>query len=174
MLSALLLSTNMAIAQVRLGASYEVRNADPTNGFGIRVEPQLFKMAMFELDARANFSYFSEKNSITQNSITYSRDFKNYEIGVSGVGRLDLGVVDPFLTVGVGNTTFKLNSNTKNSLFYTGSIGIQANPIPFIKPFIEYELTGSNLKSIQLQAQALNYRPSNSVGRWIFGIYLSF
>lgn len=170
----LFLTAGMAMAQVRVGASYEVRNADPTNGFGIRIEPQLFKIAMLEVDARASFSYFSEKNSASTGGITYSRDFKNYEYGVAGVGRVDLGIVDPFVSVGVGNTTFKLNSDSKNSLYYTGSIGIEASPIPVIKPFIEYQLTGNNLKDIQMQAQAINYRPSHSVGRWIFGIYLNF
>lgn len=170
-----------AAAQFGIGASYEVRSKDPQNGFGVRIENMAkLPIPLLSLGFRAHFSYFSANNKVTKSGdITYDgklADLKDYDIGLDAIGEVKLGLVDPYIGLGVGSRTYKvsyqdaatLGEGNKSSLFYNGTIGVQLGIIPVLKPFIEYRVTKSNLKDFK------GVSPSNTNGRYIFGVLLQF
>src|SRR5699024_11277769 len=74
-------------AQWSLGASYEVRNESPKNGFGIRVERKILqKLPIVDLSLRGHFSYFNDENELSwgddSNSNKISTDIQSYDFGL--------------------------------------------------------------------------------------------
>ncbi|NIU01427.1 MAG: porin family protein, partial [Nitrosopumilaceae archaeon] len=54
-----------AEAQWAVGGSYEIRNEDPENGFGFRIERSFLQGApLIDLGIRAHFSYFNDENNV--------------------------------------------------------------------------------------------------------------
>ena len=52
------------LAQFEIGASYELREEDPKNGFGIRIQKGILsQLPIVNLGIRLHGSYFSEENS---------------------------------------------------------------------------------------------------------------
>ena len=63
-------------AQWSIGASYEIREEAPKNGFGARVEREILKgLPLVNLSLRAHFSYFSDENQITVIFLPYFDNF---------------------------------------------------------------------------------------------------
>ncbi|MDZ7807792.1 MAG: hypothetical protein U5K71_11850 [Gracilimonas sp.] len=74
-------------AQFEIGASYEIRDEDPKNGFGIRVQKGILsQLPIVNLGLRLHASYFSDENSVSEDGVTYSRDLTNYDLGVAAIG----------------------------------------------------------------------------------------
>lgn len=168
-----------AAAQFSIGASYEIRNKDPQDGFGIRIQNMAkLPIPLLALGFRAHYSYFSAQNKITSSgNVSYeTNDLKDYDIGIDAIGEVKLGLVDPYIGLGLGSRTYKvdykaveqLKNEKKSSIFYNGTIGVQLGIIPVLKPFIEYRITKSNLKDFN------GVKPSNTNGRYIFGVLLQF
>ena len=170
-----------AAAQFGIGATYEIRNNDPQDGFGLRIENMAkLPIPLLALGFRAHFSYFSANNKITKSGdITYDgklADLKDYDLGIDAIGEIKLGLVNPYIGLGIGSRTYKVDyqqvvalSKQKNSsIFYNGTIGVQLGIIPVLKPFIEYRVTKSNLKDFK------GVTPANTNGRYIFGVLLQF
>ena len=168
-----------AAAQFGIGASYEVRSKDPQNGFGLRIENMAkLPIPLLSLGFRAHFSYFSAQNKITSSgNVSYeTNDLKDYDIGLDAIGEVKLGLVNPYIGLGLGSRTYKvdykavtnLSNEQKSSIFYNGTIGVQLGIIPVLKPFIEYRVSKSNLKDFK------GAKPSNTNGRYIFGVLLQF
>ena len=176
-------------AQFSIGASYEIRKEKPTNGFGIRIENDLpLKLPLVAIGIRAQFSNFSEKNSVSGTnvnnvSISYDRKLNHYNLGLMALGKLKLGLLSPYIGLGIGTSHLKVkNSNlstsvadlqsgskSNNSVYYEGAIGASATLLPMLHPFIEYRLQKDSFKNV-----VNGYETKDSSGLWAFGISLSF
>lgn len=167
-------------AQWSIGASYEIRNEEPQNGFGVRLERELLEKApIVNLDLRAHFSYFNEENYVGRNSVEYG-EITNYDYGLAAVGGVNVGPISPYVGLGLGASTFDAtiedvgnaqidDENPEDSvIYYNGFVGAEVSVIPALKPFVEYRLADT----ADYQEELQNIRKSN--GRLIFGLSLSF
>ena len=165
-------------AQWSLGASYEIRNEEPKNGFGVRVERDILqKLPIVDLGLRAHFSYFNEENSLSRDGVSYSRELTNYDYGLAAVGGVSVGLVSPYVGLGLGSETADLEvedeelpgEGSDSNLYWNGFIGAKISPIPKLKPFVEYRVK-SDKEFSELNRDAID----NSTGRFIIGLSLSF
>ncbi|MDZ7681900.1 MAG: outer membrane beta-barrel protein [Fodinibius sp.] len=113
-----------ASAQWSLGASYEIRNEEPKNGFGARIEREILGgLPLVNVGIRAHFSYFNDENSINYNdgstSYSYSQDITNYDYGLAAVGGVTVGPINPYVGLGLGATSLDVNRSDlpNNSAF---------------------------------------------------------
>src|SRR5690625_3639826 len=84
LLASVLFISQPAAAQWAIGASYEMQNKNPENGFGVRVERGILgNLPLLDLSMRAHFSYFNDTNNITLNNIDFSSDIDMYDYGRS-------------------------------------------------------------------------------------------
>ena len=164
-----------ASAQWSLGASYEIRDEEPQNGFGVRLERDILnKIPVVNLKLRGHFSYFSEDNYVGENQASYGK-IENYDYGLAAVGGISLGLLSPYVGTGLGSTTTELQNpegafqeGSESNVFWNGFVGAEVSPIPTLKPFVEYRFQSAE------SFDELQYSVSTSNGRLIFGISLSF
>ncbi len=179
---ALLLSAvpQASSAQWSLGASYEIRNEDPKNGFGVRLERDILqKLPLVNLGLRGHFSYFNDENSVSGDGVSYSKEITNYDFGLAAVGGVSAGLVAPYVGLGLGSETADLNfkdgdnlpegEGSESNLYWNGFVGAKISPVPAIKPFVEYRVSSSNEFS-DLNRDAID----TSTGRFIIGLSLAF
>lgn len=138
---------NTATAQWGVGASYEIRSEIPENGFGFRVEKGFLKnVPVFDLGVRAHFSYFNETNDISRDGIQISRDIDVYDYGLAAIGGVKLGLVKPYIGLGIGNQQFKFDADIEefsideSSFYWNGFGGAEITLLPLLNPFIEYRI----------------------------------
>lgn len=154
-------------AQWGIGASYEMREESPENGFGVRLERSILgSLPVVDLRLRAHFSYFSEETEIPSGTA----DLTNYDYGLAGIGGISLGLLTPYVGLGIGATTFDAefenasNPGSENAFFWNVLVGAELSPVPAISPFVEYRL--------QQEDEPQFVRDSG--GRLIFGVTLNF
>ncbi|MFN1835403.1 porin family protein [Balneola sp. MJW-20] len=168
-----------AQAQFEIGASYEVRDESPKNGFGVRVEKGIFeKFPLVNLRMRAHFSYFSESNNISGGNVSYSTDLTSYDFGLALTGGVPIGLIEPYAGLGLGSESFDLEvkdlqgvgadiqAGDENNIYWNTFIGARVTIIPLLKPFVEYRYSNYKLSSPDLS--------DSQNGRIMFGVYLSF
>lgn len=163
-------------AQWSIGASYEIRQEDPTNGFGVRIERQILQpIPIVDLGLRAHFSYFSEENNVTSGGVTYSTDVTNYDYGLAATGGVSLGLLKPYIGLGLGSTTFDVSTQdfptgdfntSESSVFWNTFVGAELSVTPIFKPFVEYRFQQTDEPEF-----ATDF---DSNGRMIFGLSLAF
>jgi opacity protein-like surface antigen len=160
LLSALLLLpltlTDTADAQWSIGASYEVRDEDPTNGFGVRLERGILSaVPVVDLGIRAHFSYFNETNDLSENGLTFDETLQSYDFGVAATGGVSVGLVKPYVGLGIGwdNSSLEYSEDISGSgfdirnefeaddFYWNGFVGAEVTIIPMLSPFIEYRFT---------------------------------
>ena len=160
LLSALLLLpltlTDTADAQWSIGASYEVRDEDPTNGFGVRLERGILSaVPVVDLGIRAHFSYFNETNDLSENGLTFDETLQSYDFGVAATGGVSVGLVKPYVGLGIGwdNSSLEYSEDISGSgfdirnefeaddFYWNGFVGAEVTIIPILSPFIEYRFT---------------------------------
>lgn len=138
-----------AQAQWGVGASYEIRNEDPENGFGFRLERSFLQGApLIDLGIRAHFSYFNDEITVSRDDFEASTDIDVYDYGLAALAGIKLGIVKPYVGLGIGNQQFKFDpaDNFNDSSFYwNGFGGAEVIIFPFLQPFIEYRI--ANLTS---------------------------
>lgn len=144
----------IAQAQWAVGASYEIRNEDPENGFGFRLERGILQgVPLLDFGVRAHFSYFNDENNINRDQVTVSREIDVYDYGLAVLGGVKLGVVKPYVGLGIGNQQFKVNADLEefdfdeSSFYWNGFGGAEFTFLPVLSPFIEYRianLTGTD------------------------------
>lgn len=176
-LLSLFMFPQQGLAQWSIGASYEIRDKEPENGFGIRLERGLLGDApVVDLRLRGHFSYFSKDNYAGEDGIEYGQ-IENYDFGLAGVGGVSVGLLTPYIGVGLGSTTTDLkdaqlpsqgNEGSESKLFWNGFVGAELSPIPAVKPFVEYRLQAAQ------SFDELQESVDESNGRLIFGISLAF
>ncbi|HKK46636.1 MAG TPA: outer membrane beta-barrel protein [Balneolaceae bacterium] len=165
------------LAQWSIGGSYEIRNEKPKNGFGVRLERDILqKLPIINLGLRAHFSYFSENNKLDTNGATYDTEIKNYDYGLAAVGGVSVGLISPYVGLGLGSENADFNvknaslpgEGSDNNLYWNGFVGAKVSPIPVIKPFVEYRISSTK------KFKDLNNSVNTSDGRLIFGVSLAF
>ena len=169
----------MTKAQTSIGASYEIRDEEPQNGFGLRLEREILqKLPIVNLSLRGHFSYFNE--DISYDNRTYSTDITNYDYGLAAVGGVSLGLLSPYVGLGLGASTLDVSrdnlpsgspldeDNDDSAIYWNGFVGAKVSPIPMIKPFVEYRFEDVSNYSDELSDI------QNSNGRLIFGVSLAF
>lgn len=168
-------------AQIEIGASYELRDEDPKSGFGVRLQSEILKgIPLVNLGLRAHFSYFSETNTVDENTFTYDQNIENYDFGLAAYAGVSLGLLEPYLGAGLGSETVDLSaedfSNTpppgsepseeeESNIYWNTFIGAKVTVIPLVKPFVEYRFSTRDLEVPDLD---------DKTGRIIFGVVLSF
>src|SRR6056297_2175905 len=122
-LSALLLLpltlTDTADAQWSIGASYEIRDEDPTNGFGVRLERGILSaVPVVDLGLRGHFSFFNESNDLTRDGVTFDQTVQSYDFGLAATGGVSVGLVAPYVGLGIGwdNTSLEYSGENVGSL----------------------------------------------------------
>ncbi len=172
-----------SFAQLEIGASYELRDEEPKNGFGLRIEKGILeKLPVVNLSLRLHGSYFSEENNVDPNnqSFSYSEDLTHYDVGVAAVGGVNVGLLEPYVSVGLGTENYERaikdvqnnqgnalpEEGKENSMYWNLSVGAKVTVIPVLKPFVEYRYSNKELAEPTL-ADAQN-------GRIMFGVSLSF
>ncbi|MDZ7808227.1 MAG: outer membrane beta-barrel protein [Gracilimonas sp.] len=172
-----------AFAQFEIGASYELRDEDPKNGFGIRIQKGILQqLPIVNLGIRLHGSYFSDENDVSRDGISYSEDLTNYELGVSAIGGVSLGLLEPYVGLGLGTNNYDQvvtdvqndpnnlspESGDESSLFWNMMAGAKVSILPMIKPFVEYRYTSYDLESPNLD----EVKESNGIIS--FGVSISF
>lgn len=175
------LSSIPAFAQLEIGASYELRDEDPQSGFGVRIQKGfLEQIPIANIAMRAHFSFFSEENNVDENGFSYSEELTNYDFGVAIIGGVSVGLIEPYIGLGLGSTTLdfkaegavlpqELQSNQEGSesnIYWNGLIGAKVSIIPLVNPFVEYRYSDTSLSEPELAEV--------KTGRIIFGVSLSF
>lgn len=165
-----LMVPSQASAQWSLGASYEIRNEDPKNGFGLRVERDILQpVPIVDIGLRAHFSYFNEENNFSGDGATLSGDFTYYDYGLAATGGFSLGLLKPYVGLGIGNSNFDRDAedndfdDSDSKFFWNGFVGAELTPIPKLNPFIEYRFQPTD---------EAEFAPSSD-GRLIIGVSLS-
>lgn len=136
---------NTANAQFAIGASYEVRSEDPKNGFGLRLEKGfLNSVPLLDLGIRAHFSYFNDTNELSLENREISTEIDVYDYGLAALGGVKLGVVKPYIGLGIGNQQFKFDPEEvfgdESSFYFNGFGGAEITLLPLFNPFIEYRI----------------------------------
>jgi len=171
--------TETADAQWSVGASYEVRDEDPTNGFGVRLERSLSTASIVELGIRAHFSYFNETNSLTTAGATIERDFETLDFGFAATGGVSIGLVSPYVGLGIGwdNSSLEYSeaiSETAvevreefdtNDFYWNAFIGARVSILPMVSPFVEYRFS---------QVSGRDDIDLDSINRLALGVSLHF
>lgn len=170
-------------AQFEIGASYELREEDPQNGFGLRIEKGIFEsLPLVNLGLRLHGSYFSEDNNVSEGGVTYSQDLTNYDVGVAAIGGISVGLLEPYVGLGLGTQNYERaiqdvqndpnnvapESGEESSLYWNMLAGAKVTIIPMIKPFVEYRYSSSELEKPELEDV------DSQTGRIMFGVSISF
>lgn len=166
-----LVAAEPASAQWSIGGSYEIRNEDPQNGFGVRIERELLPYApIANLAIRGHFSYFNEDNYIGSDDFNYG-GITNYDYGLAAVGGVSVGLVSPYLGMGIGSSRLEFDATdngAESNFYWNGFVGARVSPIPYVKPFVEYRLQATeDYEELTTDVEASN-------GRMIFGVYVTF
>lgn len=176
------------MAQWSLGASYQMRDEAPENGFGVRLEREILQgLPLVDLGIRAHFAYFSEGNNLTvtgeNKDITFG-EVKYYNYGLSAVAGVSVGFIKPYVGLGLGASTIDIKvedvqgaadspgdqSDTK--FYWTGFVGAELTIIPKLHPFIEYRF-----EPVDEAGDAFNNvsdKLFDSNGTLLLGLELSF
>ncbi len=176
-----LLFTSPAFAQLEVGASYELRDEDPQSGFGLRVQKGfLDHLPMINVALQAHFSFFSEQNDVSEAGVSYSQDLTNYDFGVAVIGGVSVGLIEPYIGLGLGSTTLDINRSdivgvpvldelddeNESNIYWNGIVGAKVSIIPILKPFVEYRYSDTSLSNPEIS--------ETTTGRILFGVSLSF
>lgn len=161
-------------AQWGIGASYEMRSETPENGFGLRLERGILgKVPVVDLRLRAHFSYFNENADLSTGGGTVPAEITNYDYGLAAIGGVSLGLVKPYVGLGIGSTTFDAqyqglpNPGSDSQFFWNALIGAEISAIPVLNPFVEYRLQPSDEPDFSQDDLGSN-------GRLVLGVTLNF
>lgn len=164
-------NTDRADAQWSIGASYETRNEDPTNGFGLRVERGILSsVPIVDFNMRAHFSFFNDEAEFTRDNQTFSGDAEAYDYGLALTAGIGIALVKPYVGLGIGAETYDFQDESgggfdESNLFWNGFGGVELQLLPLVRPFIEYRI--SNISG----ADQVSF---DNVSRFAFGVSLRF
>lgn len=174
----------VAQAQWGIGASYEIRDQEPENGFGLRVERGFLQgLPVLDLGLRAHFSSFSDENNVSEGGgVSYSEEITDYDFGLTALVGVNIGLVKPYAGVGLGSNTVDVNykdvtgvtleDGDASKVYWNALIGAELSPIPVVKPFVEYRYSDVGEDFFKNATDTETRKSQN--GRLIFGILFSF
>lgn len=165
--------SNTAAAQWSIGASYQIRNDNPKKGFGIKIQKQILtKLPVVDIGIRAHFSYFNKNNNISKSGVTFGK-ITYYDFGIDAVGGVGLGIIEPYIGIGIGSNKYKVKQLKSGdefsdaSFYWNTFVGVELTLIPVFHPYIEYRFMpteGPTFKNVGF----------DSDGRLIIGLVLQF
>lgn len=152
--STLLIGADYSYAQWGIGAGLEIRDEDPTSGFGIKLERNILsKTPMVDLNLRGHFSWFNDDDAESLLDQALNTNINVYDYGAALVLGIKLGLVKPYLGAGVGTERYKEERSTGQNLdensssfinyseenyYWNGFGGAEITLLPYLKPFIEF------------------------------------
>lgn len=177
------LAPGLTHAQWGAGASYEIRDEEPKNGFGLRLERSILQqLPIVDLGVRAHFSYFNEENQIDPGGeSSYGEEITDYDFGITALGGVSVGLLKPYVGLGLGSNSVKVDYNdapsgfeddSESQIYWNALIGAELSATPVIKPFVEYRYTDVG-DSFFTDVESVNI-PESSNGRIVFGVLLNF
>lgn len=173
-LAACLMMPLQSAAQWSLGATYEMREEDPQNGYGIRIEREILKpIPIVDIGLRAHFSYFNEDNEFTRDNQSISGDLTYYDYGLAATGGVSLGLFKPYVGLGIGKDDIDFEGDdgspdfSDSSFYWNGFAGAELTIIPKLHPFVEYRFQQADHPD-DIEADF------GSDGRLILGLSLQF
>src|SRR5690625_6830302 len=100
---------------------------------------------------RAHFSYFNDTNSITLKDIDFSSDIDMYDYGIAAIAGLKLGLVRPYVGLGIGNQQFNYDPEDNQEItdvitdyascfYWNGFVGDVCYILSFLRHFIAYRI----------------------------------
>lgn len=163
-----------AMAQWSLGVSYEMRDAEPENGYGIRIERDILKpLPIVDIGLRAHFSFFNDDNEFTRDNQTISGELQYYDYGLAATGGVSLGIIKPYVGLGIGKDDIEFKGDDEaedfsdTSFYWNGFAGAELSIIPKLHPFVEYRFQSAD------DPEDIDYYETSD-GRLILGLSLSF
>lgn len=173
----LILLGTPVMAQTEIGVSYELRDEDPKGGFGLRVQKGILtQVPTIDIGMRAHFSYFSDDNSVTDGAVTYSQELTNYDFGVAIIAGISVGLIEPYVGLGLGSETLELKpeevvgisltDENESNIYWNGIVGAKVPVIPLVKPFVEYRYSNNSISEPDVAEL--------TTGRIIFGVSIAF
>jgi len=163
--------TDRADAQWALGASYETRNEEPTNGFGLRVERSVLSaVPLVDFNMRAHFSFFNDDALVTRDEQEFSGDIEAYDYGLALTAGIGIALVKPYVGLGIGAETYDFQGDSgggfdENNFFWNGFGGVELQLLPMLRPFVEYRFSKISGK------EEINF---DNVSRLALGVSLRF
>jgi len=166
-----------AQAQFILGASYEIRSEEPTNGFGLHFQNDFSVVPMLlNVGVRFQTSFYSEEYRAQRDGFEIEQDDTVYDFGLGVFATINAGFLSPYIGAGAGyeildRETGLINdvanniipgSSSDDSFYYFGAAGVGLSIVPVIRPFLEYRYRG---------VTSTEFMPSE-YGTWAFGIQL--
>lgn len=174
LVAACLMMPTQSMAQWSIGASYEMREEVPENGFGLRIERDILQpIPIIDIGLRAHFSFFNEENEFGTDNQSISGEFTYYDYGLAATGGVSLGLFKPYVGLGIGNNNVDFSSDgdgndfDDSQFFWNGFIGTELTIIPKLHPFVEYRFQQAN------EPDDIEFS-TDSNGRLILGLSLSF
>ncbi|MFU8812511.1 MAG: outer membrane protein [Balneolaceae bacterium] len=158
----LTVSTQSAYAQWGVGVSFELRDENPEDGFGLRVERRVFQqLPVVQFNMRAHFSYFRDTETISfftpGDPLQTDTELETFDFGLGLTGGIPIGLIFPYVGLGLGldDTSFDADmvfrDDAGNALspepfsqtdfYWNLFVGGEISVLPFLKPFIEYRFT---------------------------------
>lgn len=154
-----------------IGASYEIRDSDPSNGFGLRLERGILSaVPLVDFRMRAHFSYFSEDVS-SYRDIGPPAELDVFDFGLAVTGGIGIGLLHPYVGLGLGQERFRSESDeplldfSENSIYWNLYGGLRLPILPLVSPFVEYRFTRL------MDADEFDYKHNS---RFAFGVTLNF
>lgn len=173
-LAACLMLPLQSAAQWSIGASYETRDEEPENGFGLRIERDILKpIPIIDIGLRAHFSFFNEDNEFNQGTQNISGELTYYDYGLAATGGLSLGLLKPYVGLGIGKNDVEFKGDdgssdfSDTSFFWNSFVGAEVTAIPKLHPFVEYRFE-------EVDEPENSEVSFDSDGRLIIGLSLSF
>ncbi len=164
-----------AEAQWSIGASYEIRDDDPTNGFGVRLERGILqRLSIIDLSLRAHFSLFNETIEGVGDAQVITQELQSYDFGLAALGGFNVGLVKPYAGLGLGSENFEIIRPSVNESFDESSlnwnlfVGAELSFLGALRPFIEYRYT--RLFDDDLFGDDFDYRQND---RLVIGISIN-
>ena len=182
-----LLSAQHVLAQGGIGASYEVRNDQPKEGIGLRLE-KIFgdSESMINFGIVGHTSFFSNTITLKHNEngsglIFSDTDLSTFDFGAALKVAVNAPIVTPYIMGGLGFENYKITVNSsfdgldvpddERTFMVNGTIGVQLRLINSIRPFAEMRFS-QNFKDYDFEQTFDEIKASRN--RYAFGVMLQF
>jgi hypothetical protein len=178
----------MVHAQGGISATYEIRQEEPTDGLGFRVEKLFgYDDDFINLGIVGHTSIFN-KNITLKRTVTNGTamlfdqiDLSTFDIGVAVKVAANVPLVTPYLMGGLGFENYSLKADARTgqvnvpaddrSLILNASVGMHLRLIPAIRPFAEMRFS-QNISDYEFEQVYENLNLSKN--RLAFGVQLRF
>jgi hypothetical protein len=175
-------------AQGGISATYEIRQEEPTQGLGFRIEKLFgYDEDVINIGVVGHTSIFNKnitlKRTVTNGSAMLfdQVDLSTFDVGLAIKVAANAPLVTPYIMAGLGFENYSLKADARSgqvnipaddrSLMLNASAGIQLRLIPSIRPFAEMRYS-QNVSGYEFEEVYDNLKVSKN--RLAFGVQLRF